>query len=88
MRRVQVHKALGGADLPLLWTVDFILDTDADGKDTFKIGEINCSCVGFTTELSIADLISEAAIDMLSRCGAPMKRYTNPLTALLPPAVL
>ena len=33
----QVHKALGGADLPLLWTVDFILDTDADGKDAYRI---------------------------------------------------
>ena len=87
-RRAQVHEALGGADLPLLWTVDFILDTDADGKDTYKIGEINCSCVGFTTELSIAELIAEAAIDMLSKCGAPMKRYTNPLTAMLPQAVL
>ncbi len=51
-------------------------------------GEINCSCVGFTTELSMADNIAEAAIDMLTKCGAPMKRYTNPLAALLPPAVM
>ena len=34
---LQVHTALGGADLPLLWTVDFILDTDADGKDAYRI---------------------------------------------------
>ena len=51
-------------------------------------GEINCSCVGFTTELSIADTIAEAAIDMLTKCGAPMKRYTKPLAALLPQAVM
>lgn len=40
----QVHEALGGADLPLLWTLDFIVDTDSDGSDTWRIGEINCRC--------------------------------------------
>ena len=39
---LQVHAALGGADLPLLWTVDFIVDTDTDGSDIWRIGEINC----------------------------------------------
>ena len=77
-----MHEALGGADIPLLWTVDFITDTDTDGSDTWRIGEINCSCVGFTTQLALAELVAEAAIEMLLKCGARTKRYTSTLPQL------
>ena len=54
-------------------------DTDSDGSDTYRIGEINCSCVGFTTQLGIAELVAEAAVEMLLKCGARTKRYTSSL---------
>lgn len=38
---------------PLIWTADFILDNDANGKDAYALGEINCSCVGFSTHLDV-----------------------------------
>jgi len=43
--------SLGRDDIPLIWTADFILDTNEDGSDTYILGEINCSCVGFTSHL-------------------------------------
>lgn len=47
-----VSKRLGAGDsIPLIWTADFMLDWDDDGNDTFVLGEINCSCVGFTSDL-------------------------------------
>ena len=42
---------LGRDDIPLIWTADFILDTDDQGQDRYILGEINCSCVGFTSHL-------------------------------------
>lgn len=42
---------LGRDDIPLIWTADFILDTNEDGSDAYILGEINCSCVGFTSHL-------------------------------------
>ena len=48
---------------PLIWTTDFILGPkDADGKDTYFVGEFNCSCVGITQQLYLADLVADAAI--------------------------
>lgn len=38
---------------PLIWTADFMLDTDEDGNDTYVLGEMNCSCVGFFTHLDV-----------------------------------
>ena len=63
--------------------MDFITDTDTDGSDTYRIGEINCSCVGFTTQLAIADLVAEAAIGMLLKCGARTKRYSRVIDELV-----
>ena len=34
----QVRELLGGLDLPLIWTADFILDTHADGSDAYRCG--------------------------------------------------
>ena len=55
----QVRNLLGNYDLPLIWTADFMLDTDEAGKDLYILGEMNCSCVGFTSELSLAHQVAE-----------------------------
>jgi hypothetical protein len=47
----EIQKRLGGHDTPLIWTADFMLDTNPDGSDKHVLGEINCSCVGFTSHL-------------------------------------
>lgn len=47
-----ISQKLGGyRDRPLIWTSDFILESDPLGKDLYILGEINCSCVGFTSHL-------------------------------------
>lgn len=58
---------LGNYDLPLIWTADFILDTDDFGNDTYMLGEINCSCVGFTSQLELASDVAETIIHMLKK---------------------
>ena len=61
-----VHKkpAAGGDNIPLIWTADFMLADAEDGSDTYVLGEINCSCVGFTSELDmgIQELVAKEAI--------------------------
>jgi hypothetical protein len=42
---------LGKVEPPLIWCADFILDWDEQKKDKYILGEINCSCVGFTSQL-------------------------------------
>lgn len=55
-----LQEGLGNYDLPLIWTVDFILDTNQDtGKDTYVLSEINASCVGFSTQLELSENIAE-----------------------------
>ena len=52
--RPVIAKNLGeDSDVPLIWTADFMLDTAEDGSDTYVLGEINNSCVGFTSELDM-----------------------------------
>ena len=49
--------------LPLIWTTDFILGPkDEAGNDTYFVGEFNCSCVGITQQLYLADQVADAAI--------------------------
>lgn len=62
--RPVIAENLGGDNIPLIWTADFMLDTDEDGNDTYVLGEINCSCVGFTSELDmgIQELVAKEAI--------------------------
>ena len=43
----------------LIWTADFILDTDENGEDAYILGEMNCSCVGFTSQLELAHNVAE-----------------------------
>lgn len=59
-----IKSSLQEKELPLIWSADFILDTNEDMSDKYVLGEINCSCVGFTThlDLGIQDLLAEEAI--------------------------
>ncbi|MFV0563629.1 Cj0069 family protein [Malaciobacter mytili] len=54
-------------DFPLLWTMDYILDYDKQLNDIYVLSEINCSCVGITTQLeyarNIAKVFKTQAID-------------------------
>ncbi|WP_080796920.1 Cj0069 family protein [Corynebacterium pacaense] len=65
--RPVIAEKLGGDNIPLIWTADFMLDTAADGSDTYVLGEINCSCVGFTSELDmgIQELVASEALGRL-----------------------
>ena len=47
----EMTEKLGGYDIPLIWTADFMLDGAKDEVDRYVLGEINRSCVGFTTHL-------------------------------------
>ena len=55
---------LGGDNIPLIRTADFMLADAEGGGDTYVLGEINCSCVGFTSELDmgIQELVAQEAI--------------------------
>lgn len=59
-----ISEELGGFDIPLIWTADFMLDWDENKNDTYVLGEINCSCVGFTSQLDqgIQDIVAAEAI--------------------------
>jgi len=50
---------LSGQSFPLLWTMDYIMDYDKKGNDTYVLSEINCSCVGITTELQYAKEVAK-----------------------------
>lgn len=61
-----INEKLGGyPSLPLIWTADFILDTGPDGEDTYVLGELNCSCVGFTSQLDLAPTVVKTLVDMV-----------------------
>ncbi|WP_299546950.1 Cj0069 family protein [uncultured Helicobacter sp.] len=65
-----IKSKLGNYDLPLIWTADFILDTDEKGADRYILGEINCSCVGFTSPeeymAKIAVMVGDNIVDIVS----------------------
>jgi hypothetical protein len=62
-----VMEKLGGWDIPLIWTADFMLDYDDNGEDKYVLGEINCSCVGFTSHLDrgIQDQVADQVINVV-----------------------
>lgn len=63
--RPVIAKNLGeDSDVPLIWTADFMLDTAEDGSDTYVLGEINNSCVGFTSvlDMGIQEKVAAEAI--------------------------
>lgn len=53
---------------PLIWTIDYIRDQKNDeGLDTYCIGEINCTCVGISSQLEkMAPLIAKSAVKYCS----------------------
>ncbi len=61
-----IQSKLGNYDLPLIWTADFMLDTDKKtGEDKYILGEINASCVGFTTFLELSEDIVDEVLSLL-----------------------
>ncbi|MEN8233799.1 MAG: Cj0069 family protein [Actinomycetota bacterium] len=59
-----ITSKLGGWSLPLIWTADFMLDDGENGEDKYVLGEINCSCVGFTSHLEsgIQEMVADEII--------------------------
>ncbi|MCG8330216.1 MAG: Cj0069 family protein [Chitinophagales bacterium] len=70
-----IQSRLGNYDLPLIWTADFILDTDKKGEDKYVLGEINASCVGFTTHLELSENIADEVLDLLDAEAAVNQRW-------------
>ena len=71
--RPVIAENLGGDNIPLIWTADFMLaDDDETGEDTYVLGEINCSCVGFTSELDmgIQEMVADEAIKRVEEKNA------------------
>jgi len=64
-----VAERLGGHRMPLIWTADFMLDDAPGGGDRYVLGEINCSCVGFTSQLDlgIQAQVAEEIVSTLSK---------------------
>jgi len=50
---------LQGKNFPLLWTMDYIMDYDEAGNDRYILSEINCSCVGITTQPQLAQEVGK-----------------------------
>lgn len=71
-----IQRKLGNYDLPLIWTADFILDTDKKtGKDKYVLGEINASCVGFTTHLELSENIADEVLALLDAESVVNKKW-------------
>ncbi|MDU6479969.1 MAG: Cj0069 family protein [Corynebacterium kroppenstedtii] len=72
VRPVIADKLGGDGNVPLIWTADFMLDDGEDGEDTYVLGEINCSCVGFTSELDmgIQEMVADEAIRRVEEANA------------------
>ena len=72
-----IQSRLGNYDLPLIWTADFMLDTDKKtGKDKYVLGEINASCVGFTTFLELSENIADEVLALLDAEEAVNSRWS------------
>lgn len=70
-----IQSKLGNYDLPLIWTADFILDTDEKGEDKYILGEINASCVGFSTYLELSENIADEVLALLDAEEAVNPRW-------------
>jgi hypothetical protein len=64
-----ITSKLGDYDIPLIWTADFMLDWDENKNDCYVLGEINCSCVGFTSHLEqgIQDKVADEIIRVVTK---------------------
>jgi len=71
-----IQRRLGNYDLPLIWTADFILDTEKKtGVDKYILGEINASCVGFTTHLELSENIADEVLALLDAESAVNSKW-------------
>lgn len=66
-----IFSRLGVHEAPLIWTADFIPHRLADGKMTYYLSEINCSCAGFRPDLDrgIQDAVAEELVRRLRKRG-------------------
>lgn len=71
-----IIEKLGGYDIPLIWTLDFILDFDENGKDKYVLGEINASCVGFTTQLGLSEQVADEVIRLMEADSIINQKWT------------
>lgn len=78
--RPVIAEKLGGDNIPLIWTADFMLDDDGAGGDSYVLGEINCSCVGFTSELhmGIQEMVADEAIKRIEAKFGPAEDAVEP----------
>ena len=75
-----LQESLGNYDLPLIWTIDFILDDKKDDSgdkimDVFVLSEINASCVGFSTQLELSENVADEILRLIEAEGAVNKRW-------------
>ena len=70
-RLPSIKESLKETEPPLIWTADFILDTNEDKSDKYILGDINCSCVGFTSHLDFG--IQEAIAKEIIRQASAFK---------------
>lgn len=72
-----IQSRLGNFDVPLIWTIDFILDTDRQtGQDKYVLGEINASCVGFSTHLQLGEDIADEIIRLMEADAVVNPRWS------------
>ena len=72
----KLQKGLGNYDLPLIWTVDFILADKVKGKkDSYVLSEINASCVGFSTQLELSENIADEILNLIEAEDVVNKRW-------------
>lgn len=62
----EVKSFCNNKDLPLLWTMDYILDWNEKGEDCYVLSEINCSCVGISTNLEYAPEVARVFKENIS----------------------
>ncbi|MDH3975040.1 MAG: Cj0069 family protein [Deltaproteobacteria bacterium] len=71
-----LRERLGDFDVPLIWTADFILDTcKKSGDDKYILGEINSSCVGFSTHLELSEDVADEIIRLMDAESIMNKRW-------------
>jgi len=73
----EVTRRLGVDRVPLIWTADFMLDNWEDGTDRYVLGEINCSCVGFTSHLDLG-IQTAVAEEIASTLGQRNDLHAHP----------
>lgn len=63
----QMMSAVGLEDtaLPLVWTIELLPGGESSGSG-YVVGEIDCECVSFTTQLDLCATIAAGAVELCS----------------------